>query len=251
MTGKVYQGNALDILQAMPSEGINAVLTDAMYGVHSLYSVYDWGHDPAGRWPRKSERATKHWEYHEPIYRECLRVLKPGGVLAWAQGIKYLNEFPKWFGGHQIWSLVRYGATRQASGHIWIVQTREREPIRFPNKPGVIVYGPMNGLRNWHPCPKTVEEMTWIVDALTQPGDVVLDCFCGLGSTLVAAQKLGRQFIGCDLSRNYCRIAKGRLARLCPEGHIGSIADQRERESDTADERMTHDRKILCVSPRL
>ena len=91
MTGKVYQENALDLLQATPSEGIAVVLTDAMYGVHSLYSVYDWGHDPAGRWPRKSERAEKHWEYHEPIYRECLRVLKPGGVLAWGAGHQILG----------------------------------------------------------------------------------------------------------------------------------------------------------------
>ena len=130
------------------------------------------------------------------------------------QGIKYLEHYPEWFGGHQIWALVRFGATSQASGHIWIVQTREQEPIRFPNKPGVIVYAPMNGLREHHPCPKAIEEMEWMIDSLTKPGQIVLDCFCGTGTTLVAAENLGRRWIGCDLSRNYCRIALKRLAAM-------------------------------------
>ena len=86
MTGKVYQENALDLLQAMPSEEINVVLTDPMYGVHSMIAVYDWGRTPPAHGLANPSAAEKHWEYHEPIYRECLRVLKPGGVLACGAG---------------------------------------------------------------------------------------------------------------------------------------------------------------------
>jgi DNA modification methylase len=53
--------------------------------------------------------------------------------------------------------------------------------------------------------------MAWMIESLTKPGQVVLDCFCGLGSTLIAAEQLGRNWIGCDLSRNYCKIAMRRL----------------------------------------
>jgi hypothetical protein len=42
-------------------------------------------------------------------------------------------------------------------------------------------------LKKRHPCQKAVEEMRFLIAALTKPGQVVLDCFCGLGSTLVAA----------------------------------------------------------------
>lgn len=43
------------------------------------------------------------------------------------------------------------------------------------------------------------------------PGDVVLDMFCGSGSTCLAAKAAGRPFIGFDLSEDYCEIARRRL----------------------------------------
>src|SRR5690242_16485495 len=67
-------------------------------------------------------------------------------------------------------------------------------------------------LKQLHPCPKPVEEMEFLIEALTNPGDIILDCFTGAGSTLVAAQQLGRPWIGCDLSRAYCQTAMRRLA---------------------------------------
>lgn len=42
-------------------------------------------------------------------------------------------------------------------------------------------------------------------------GDVVLDCFAGSGTTCLAAQRLGRNFIGIDCSREYCELACRRL----------------------------------------
>lgn len=62
-----------------------------------------------------------------------------------------------------------------------------------------------------HPTEKPVSALLPLVAAFTQPGDVVLDPFCGAGSTLVAAEQLGRRYIGIELSGQYCRIAEQRL----------------------------------------
>ncbi len=46
---------------------------------------------------------------------------------------------------------------------------------------------------------------------LTDPGDIVLDCFMGSGTTALAAIKEGRQYIGIDLEEKYMRLAKSRI----------------------------------------
>jgi DNA modification methylase len=48
--------------------------------------------------------------------------------------------------------------------------------------------------------------LTW-----SNPGDVVLDPLCGAGTTCKMAKKLGRQYIGIDVSKNYCQVAERRL----------------------------------------
>jgi DNA modification methylase len=204
---KVFNGDALKLLRVLPTASIDAIVTDPMYGT-SKNCLYDWGVDPAQGDPEK------HWIYHQPIYEECRRVLKPGGVLAWAQGAKFCDDFHRWFGGHRLWTLTRFRRKGlKATGHVWIVQTREREPIEFPERDSLVTYDGLGmSLIQKHPCIKPPEEMAFVIEALTSPRDIVLDCFCGLGSGLLAAQQLGRRWIGCDLSRRYCQIAMKRLA---------------------------------------
>lgn len=62
-----------------------------------------------------------------------------------------------------------------------------------------------------HPTQKPLKLMEYLVRLVTQPGGVVLDPFCGTGSTSVAAKRLGLNFVTCDLSEDYARIARARL----------------------------------------
>ena len=50
-----------------------------------------------------------------------------------------------------------------------------------------------------------------IVKSFSKEGDTVADFFCGSGTTLVAAKKLGRKYIGCDISKKAVKISKERL----------------------------------------
>jgi SAM-dependent methyltransferase len=53
------------------------------------------------------------------------------------------------------------------------------------------------------------------VEISSQPNDIVLDAFCGCGTALVAAQNLGRQWIGIDISPTSCRVMAKRLRDIC------------------------------------
>jgi len=65
-----------------------------------------------------------------------------------------------------------------------------------------------------YPTQKPGALLERIVSASSNVGDVVLDAFCGSGTTLAAAQKLGRRWIGIDISPAACKLAGERLDKL-------------------------------------
>jgi len=62
-----------------------------------------------------------------------------------------------------------------------------------------------------HITPKPIEMIERMVRASSKPGDLVLDCFSGSGTTAVAAKKLGRNFLCNDSNKKFVRISLGRL----------------------------------------
>jgi adenine-specific DNA-methyltransferase len=62
-----------------------------------------------------------------------------------------------------------------------------------------------------HPTEKPVWAMMLLVNAFSNPGDIVLDPFVGSGTTAVAAKQLGRRYIGIDIEPVYAAKAQERV----------------------------------------
>jgi adenine-specific DNA-methyltransferase len=62
-----------------------------------------------------------------------------------------------------------------------------------------------------YPTEKNLDMLKLIIGASSDPGDLVLDCFCGSGTTLEAAQELGRRWIGIDNSEAAIDACRQRL----------------------------------------
>ena len=62
-----------------------------------------------------------------------------------------------------------------------------------------------------HPHKKPLSLMSYLIRNFSSPDDVVLDPFCGTGSTLVAAKKLGRRYVGIELDAAHVATAEARL----------------------------------------
>jgi len=71
---------------------------------------------------------------------------------------------------------------------------------------------PESARRVNHPAPFPVELPARLIDLYTYRDDLVLDPFMGSGSTLVAAARLGRRYVGYDLERSYVTLARRRVA---------------------------------------
>lgn len=66
-----------------------------------------------------------------------------------------------------------------------------------------------------YPTQKPLALLDRIIRASSKDGDIVLDAFCGCGTTLVVAQKLKRRWIGIDISPTSCRVMAKRLEDEC------------------------------------
>ncbi len=84
------------------------------------------------------------------------------------------------------------------------------------------------GEKTPHPTQKPEELLRKLVLASSKPGDWVLDPFSGSGTTLVAAQQLGRHWLGCDLSSEYNEWATKRLQNVPQRSVEEWIAFDRE-----------------------
>jgi site-specific DNA-methyltransferase (adenine-specific) len=79
-----------------------------------------------------------------------------------------------------------------------------------------------------HPAPFPVELPEKLIELYTFEDDLVLDPFVGSGSTLVAASRLRRRYVGYDLDPGYVELA---AARLADEGHSVDAAPERQAGS--------------------
>ena len=93
-------------------------------------------------------------------------------------------------------------------GHIWNF-SRQNEMHNFIESPIC-----MGTERLKHPTQKPVKILNHIIKIASNPGDIVLDMFMGVGSTGVAAMELDRKFIGVELNKDYFNAAKERINKL-------------------------------------
>jgi len=76
-----------------------------------------------------------------------------------------------------------------------------------------------------HPTIKPLELVKRHILHSTQPNDIVLDCFCGSGTTCLAAKETGRRYIGMEIDPEYHRIAVNRLNGITANGQMSIFSE--------------------------
>lgn len=187
---RVHHCDALTLLRALPSGSVDLIVTDPPYGVNKA----SWDARFPTEWIADAWRVTRRMlvmpgntfmiEAANALggYRDCISMYAKNGMTRSA--VSFGNWFPVLVCGDWAWE------ARQ-NHYSFTISLTEDIP---------------------HPSPKPYAAMQWLIEKYTKPGWVILDPFAGSGTTLVAAQKLGRHYIGCDISAEYVEIARKRLA---------------------------------------
>jgi site-specific DNA-methyltransferase (adenine-specific) len=131
----------------------------------------------------------------------------------------------------------QYGNGR--GGHLWTPNPLGAKPKDVLEIPQDLLEVPTtcNGMneKTPHPTQKPEELLRKIILASTNPNDLILDPFCGSGTTPVCAQQLGRKWKACDLSLEYLSWAAMRLEQVPPHSpeywKSQDIENQKRRNS--------------------
>ena len=203
---RVIHGNSLLKLLQLPDQCVDFVLTDPPYVVH--YVSRD------GR----SIVGDDKTDWIEPAFHEIYRVLKPNrfcvSFYGWNKVDIFMSAWRKagfYPAGHIVWvkdykSNERYLSYRHEQAYL--LAKGRPDPLRYPLKD--VLHWEYTG-NKLHPNQKAVYALRPVVGAFSRPGEIVLDPFCGSGSTLLTARDLGRNYIGIDIDEGHCRTARGQL----------------------------------------
>ncbi|HJQ80665.1 MAG TPA: DNA methyltransferase [Lacipirellulaceae bacterium] len=99
------------------------------------------------------------------------------------------------------------------------------------------VAGTFKERQGFHGCQMPEQLLGRIIRVSSNPGDIVLDPFAGSGTTLAVAKKLGRRWIGCELSEDYVRAATARLNSIQEGEALDGPADPIASAPSTANGR--------------
>ena len=202
----VYNGDCVKVMQQLQAESVDFVLTDPPYLVNY--------HDRSGRNIANDDRSN----WLKPAFEQLYRVLKSDSFAVSFYGWNRIDQFfSAWkaAGFHPAGHLVF--VKHYASSRGLLSYQHEQAYLLAKGQPKPSAY-PLPDVLEWHytgnrlhPTQKPVRSLKPIIDAFTEPGQLVLDPFCGSGSTLLAAKILGRRFVGIDIDPQFCQVARERL----------------------------------------
>jgi modification methylase len=225
---KIFCEDVLEVLKKIPDNSIDLGITSPPYNKKEKYG--GWLVDKVkyqGFLDIKDEEEYQEWQI--AVLNELYRVTKEGGSFFYNHKLRYEDgkmlhpimwlSKTKW----NLWQEIIWN--RKIAGNIrgwrfwhieeriyWLVKGKPQELNSCHAKlTSIWEIRPEQG-HKLHPAPFPIELPTRIIYSILEdrPG-VVIDPFCGTGSTLVAAKLLGKDYIGIDISKEYVDYALKRL----------------------------------------
>jgi site-specific DNA-methyltransferase (adenine-specific) len=248
---ELINADAIAALRGIADESIDFIFADPPYFLSNDGFTVKSGKAVSvnkGEWDKSSGFAADV-AFHKAWISECLRVMKPNATLAISGtyhsiyqcgfivqefGCRIINDLI-WFKPNGAPALAGRNFTASHETVIWVSKSKDAKHIfnyessKTWDAPQDKLLNPGKQMRSvWsipttpkrekshgtHPTQKPLELLTRLISICTSKGDLVLDPFCGSGTTGVAAISLGRKFVGIDLDNAHIELAKRRIGAI-------------------------------------
>lgn len=206
---QIIEGDSNSVLSKFPCGSVDLVFTDPPYLVRYR--------DRDGRTLANDDRP----EAVLSVYKEIYRVLRADAYCVTFCGWTAIGKFAGAWDDAGFRTLGRIVWTKGYASSARHTEYRHEAAYLLGKGRPPVPASPPSDVRPWeysgnriHPTEKAVSVIEPLIRTYSRPGDLVLDPFSGSGSTAVAAALSGRRYIGIELERQYCELARRRLAGL-------------------------------------
>ena len=235
---KIICGDTVEVMRKMPDKSIDLVVTSPPYnlknstgnGMKQGTKTGRWANNPLQNGYTLHNDEMPHEEYvawQRSVLTECMRLLKEDGAIFYnhkwrvqAGLIQDRADIVEGFPVRQIIIWRRAGGFNFNPGYF--VPTYE--VIYLIAKKGFKLAKGKNGygdiwefnqeMKNKHPAPFPMALPTRCIESTE--AQIILDPFMGSGTTAIAAKRLDRNFVGIEISPEYCEMAETRIANELP-----------------------------------
>lgn len=219
--GKEYknllQGDAITKLKELQNNSIDCVITDPPYGI-DFKSVRSTGTNDF-----KNDTEDYAIKLFEQVAPELNRVTKENSHIYVFCGFQTVDKFKQILEQHFklrniiIWvknnhTPTNYDLNYAHKYEMILFATKGKRPLNNKLSPDVLEFDNETG--KLHSAQKPVALIEYLINNSTFEKEVVLDCFSGSGSTIIAAEKLKRNWLGIELEQEFIDITKKRLGEL-------------------------------------
>ncbi len=213
---ELHLGGCLEVLELLPDESIDCIVTDPPYGInylsrsHSLpltriandgmeaYKLLDdalaVAYDKLK--PNSHVYVFSTWQAYEPMATVVRKYFNLKNVLIWAKNNRTRGDLKGNY-GYQ-YEMILYAH----KGRRYLLGSRDANILYFRKVPTQSMQ---------HPTEKPVQLLEYLISKSTREGETVLDMFMGAGSICLAAKRTNRRYIGIELEPAWFAVATKRL----------------------------------------
>lgn len=232
MINTIQLGDCYELIKNIPDKSIDCIYVDIPYDM--TFSGGGTLKHKLGKYIKDEvEDFSKGIDYK--IFEDFIRIMKNINCFIWCSKNQIL-DIMNWFSKYDVdINILTWTKTNPIpfGSSIWLSDIEYC--LHFYKDAGFNI-GWENKKKNYsspinnndkelfnHPTIKPLEMVKRHLLNLTQPNDIVLDCFCGSGTTCLACKETGRKYIGMEIDPEYYKIATNRLNGITGNGQQGFI----------------------------
>ena len=212
-TNYIKQGDCLELMQELPDESIDLIVTDPPYGIDLNIQR------KTSKFKNTTVKNDNTLEWIPNLVNNFKRIMKPNSVIYlfcnWQNYDVFKKEFEKYF---ELKNLIVWDKQWFGMGYNWrpnhefiMVLTNGKFKTNSNNNENILRYRRIHPTKMYHSCEKPIALLEKLIEESSNEGDTVLDSFIGSGTTPIAAINTNRKYIGYELDEKYFNIAQQRI----------------------------------------